>query len=61
MLLYRTAIEFAGAAARLCSLGTEAKLLDGAVSVCNLLAALMAASAVLFVLAVTLFIKTAVV
>ncbi len=61
VLLYRTAIELAGAAARLCSLNTEAKLLDGAVTVCNLLAALMAASAVLFVLAVTLFIKTAVV
>lgn len=61
VLLYRTAIEFAGAAARLCSLSNEAKLLDGAATVCNLLAALMAASAVLFVLSVTLFIKTAVV
>ena len=60
VLLYRTAIELAGAAARLCSLNTEARLLESAASVCNLLAALMAASAVIFVLAVTLFIKTAV-
>lgn len=60
VLLYRTAIELAGAAARLCSLNTEARLLESAASVCNLLAALMASSAVLFVLAVTLFIKTAV-
>ncbi|MBQ5649775.1 MAG: hypothetical protein IIV03_06525, partial [Clostridia bacterium] len=61
ILLYRTAIELAGAAARTCSLGTEARLLEGAVAVCNLLAALTAAAAVLFVLGVTLFIKTAVV
>ena len=61
VLLYRTAVELAGACARMCRLNTEAKLLDGAVTVCNMLAALMAASAVLFLLAVTLFIKTAVV
>jgi hypothetical protein len=61
VLLYRTAIELAGAAAKMCLLGTEARLLDGAVAVCNLLAALMASAAVLFVLAITLFVKTAVV
>ncbi|MBE6641544.1 MAG: hypothetical protein E7619_08155 [Ruminococcaceae bacterium] len=60
VLLHRTAIELASAVARICSLNSEARLLDGAVVLCNLLAALMAASSVLFVLAVTVFTKTAV-
>ncbi|MBR6742178.1 MAG: hypothetical protein IKM09_01925 [Clostridia bacterium] len=59
-LLYRTAIELAAALARIVSLGGEARLLDGAVAVCNLVCALIAASSVLFLLAVTLFVKTAV-
>lgn len=60
VLLYRTAIELAAALARIVSLGGEAKLLDGAVNVCNLVCAVIAASSVLFLLAVTLFVKTAV-
>lgn len=59
-LLYRTAIELAAALARIVSLGSEAKLLDGAANVCNLVCAVIAASSVLFLLAVTLFVKTAV-
>ncbi|MBQ7010751.1 MAG: hypothetical protein IJN63_03505 [Clostridia bacterium] len=59
-LFYRTAFELAAAAARLCSLQAEARLLDGAATVCGLICALMAASSVLFLLAVTVFVKTAV-
>ena len=59
LLLYRMAIGFCAAEARMAGLETEARLLDGAAQVCGLLTAALAAVAALFLIAVTVFVLSA--
>jgi len=60
LILYKTAIELASSAAKIAGMNAESRLLDGASAVCGLLCAAVAAGSVLFILAVTVFTKTAV-